>query len=108
MTALGCMAHVRRKLYEIASQSSIKKTKAHEALETITKLYRLEKEISSLLPNDKQKRRQEEAIPILNTFKTWLTELRPKVPPQSPLGKAITYTLQQWDQLLVSIPKTED
>lgn len=103
MIPMGCMAHVRRKFFEIASLSKKKKTKAHEALEMVAKLYRLEKEIKEEHLRKKQKRRQKEALPILETFKKWLEDLSPKVPPQAPLGKAITYALKQWDQLLVYI-----
>ena len=103
MTSMGCMAHVRRKFYEIAVLSKKKKTKAHEALETIAELYRIEKESAEDPPKDRKKRRTKEALPLLEKFKEWLEELRPNVPPKSPLGKAITYTLNQWGQLLVYV-----
>lgn len=103
MTDMGCMAHVRRKFYEIAVLSKKKKTKAHEALEIIAELYRIEKESVNDTPQDRQKRREKEALPLLEKFKGWLEELRPNVPPKSPLGKAITYTLKQWNQLLVYV-----
>ena len=32
-------------------------------------------------------------------FKAWVDELAPAVPPKSALGKALDYTISQWDKL---------
>ncbi len=39
------------------------------------------------------------AIPILNTFEAWLRQKQTNVLPKSPIGKAFTYTLNQWSAL---------
>ena len=45
-------------------------------------------------------RRQASAVPILDEFKKWLDHRVEKVPPKSLLGKAIHYTLNQWNRLI--------
>ena len=44
--------------------------------------------------------RQEKAVPVLTEFKKWLEIKLPQVPPKSLLGKAIIYTLNQWNKLI--------
>ena len=43
--------------------------------------------------------RQQYAAPILNTFEAWLKKEQPHVLPKSPIGKAFTYTMNQWAAL---------
>lgn len=43
--------------------------------------------------------RQEKCKPLVDTFHSWLLEHMPRVPPQSLLGKAISYALGQWKRL---------
>lgn len=43
--------------------------------------------------------RQNEAKPILNEIKAVLNEYKDQVLPKSPMGKAITYSLNQWEAL---------
>jgi transposase len=39
------------------------------------------------------------SVPLLNAFKAWLDDQAPKVLPESLLGKAISYTRNQWEYL---------
>jgi hypothetical protein len=41
--------------------------------------------------------RQDQAVPILNAFKTWLETLNPL--PKTPLGKAVNSCLTRWQKL---------
>ncbi len=43
--------------------------------------------------------RQQHSVPLLNGFKAWLDELASKVLPESLLGKAISYSRNQWPYL---------
>jgi transposase len=43
--------------------------------------------------------RQERSKPIMPAFKQLVDELAPGVPPKSTLGKALGYTISQWDKL---------
>lgn len=104
---LGCWAHVRRKFVEMVNaagkdKDGKKKTGSGEvALGYIGKLYLLEKECAEqkLKPEQIARERQSRAGPILDQFKAWLDKRSPQIPPGSTLGKAISYTLGQWERL---------
>ena len=99
-TLVGCWAHARRKFIEAKqSQPKGKSGKADMALNQIQKLYGIEKQINDKSPEDKRRLRQDKALPILNKLNTWLDKSANQVPPKSALGKAITYTLNQWQKL---------
>lgn len=97
---LGCMAHARRKFIEIVKRTN-KKGKAQVSVHYIAKLYAIEKTAreKNLDADQIFKLRQEKSKPILEEFKVFLTELSPKVPPKSSLGRAIAYTLNNWEAL---------
>ena len=44
--------------------------------------------------------RQERSAPLLASFKEWVDKLVLGVPPASALGKALSYTLNQWPKLV--------
>ena len=75
------------------------------ALKYISRLYTVEHEAKDKNLNHEElcHLRQEKSKLILDDFGLWLRETAPKVPPQSSLGKAITYTLNQWQRLIVYI-----
>ena len=95
---LGCMAHARRK-FEQAQDSD--QSRASYVLTVIQELYAIEREADQNQLTDEQRfnLRQEEAKPILKEMKTWLGEHYTQVLPKSSIGKAIGYTLRQWDKL---------
>ncbi|EJC75094.1 hypothetical protein Rleg10DRAFT_3653, partial [Rhizobium leguminosarum bv. trifolii WSM2012] len=43
--------------------------------------------------------RQQHSLPVLNALKAWLDAIAPKVVPDTKLGDAVSYTLNQWDYL---------
>jgi len=98
---VGCWAHARRKFVE-AAKVSPKGGAAEEALETIRKLYEIESraERQKLGPEEIRQLRQKEALPILVAFRGWLERKANETPPSLALGKAISYTLGQWDRLV--------
>ena len=95
----GCMAHARRKFVEIVKITKKKDTLAHQALLRFKKLYKIEEKIKNLPPDEKKRMRQKEAVPILRSFKEWLDYYSEKVPPQSMIGKAISYSRNNWTEL---------
>lgn len=99
---VGCMAHARRRFFEVSQSTTKKKGLAHTALGFIGKLYHIEKTMreNALTSDDVKIQRQEQAKPILDAFKIWCIDKSNKTPPKSPIGKAIAYTLNQWDSLL--------
>lgn len=101
---VACWIHARRKFKDVTKAAGDKNSSsgnASTALKYIRLLYRIEKEAQEqeLTPGQLYKKRQAEAVPILNEFKEWLDARVEKVPPKSLLGKAINYTLGQWDRL---------
>ena len=97
---VGCFAHARRKFYE-ASKATKKPQSAEEGIKHIRKLYALEEELrsqyldSSVFLNERKAR----AGPILENFKVWLIKRKEEIPPTLLLGKAIYYSLAQWEKM---------
>ena len=91
------MAHVRRKFYDIheAQASPL----AICALDFIRQLYQVEEPIRGAPPDERQRRRQQAAAPILATFKDWLESTLMQVSQKSELAKAIRYALSRWAAL---------
>ena len=98
---MGCWAHARRKFIEAQKTQAKGKTgKADWAINHIRKLYRIEVEIKQKTAQEKQAIRQNQSLPLLEQFKTWLDKSALQVPPKSAVGKAIAYSLRQWPKLI--------
>lgn len=104
ITLVGCWAHARRKFDEaIKAQGKKGKAKAGRAtkgLSYIQKLYRIEKLAKELTPEACFALRQEQAMPLLSEIRAWLDKSLPEVPPQSAVGKALSYLHGQWPKLV--------
>lgn len=98
---VGCFAHARRKFFE-ASKASKKKGGPEEAMGQIARLYQIENELrgADLSEHDFLELRREKAKPILEKFHKWLIKKAQHTPPSLLLGKAVNYTLGQWDKLV--------
>ena len=101
----GCWAHARRKFDDVikAKGKNSKPSHVEVAINYIAKLYRIETEAKNLnlSPAEIVKYRDEKSKPILDEFLKWLNDKGDKVPPKSLLGRAVNYTLGQWDKLIV-------
>ena len=97
MTEIGCMAHARRKFFDLhaANQSTL----ADYVLQQMGKLYEIENQIKALNADQRKKRRQEQSKPILDHLHQWLTLQRQKIPNGSAIAKAIDYSLKRWEAL---------
>jgi transposase len=102
---VGCWAHARRKFDE-AAKANKQSTVAPEGLKKIRRLYHIERELREELAAGKLNpelfvtQRREQLEPILADLKTWLLDQSAKVLPSSLTGKAIAYSLGQWDKLV--------
>ena len=98
---VGCLAHARRKFVE-ASKASKKAGSAQIAVKKIRKIYRIEEELrtENLDEQDFLDQRQMKVKPLLNDLKDWLDEKAVKIRPQSATGKAVAYTLGQWEKIV--------
>ena len=70
MQEAACLAHVRRKFYDLkeAHQSPI----ATEAVERIAALYGIEKEIRGRPPDERREVRNARSRPLLESMREWL------------------------------------
>lgn len=101
----GCLAHARRYFKDVTRSQPEARGTAEIALDHIGELYRIERALKEWKepPTSKEwlDHRQRHSAPIIAAFKVWLNDLAPKLPPKSPLGKAVHYTLGQWPKLTV-------
>ena len=97
-TEVGCHAHARRK-FEYAMDSD--PVRAAHMLVLWGRLYEIERKAKGDNYDSAQllEARQKEAKPILSDIKIALDEYKDQVLPKSPTGKAITYSLNQWEAL---------
>jgi transposase len=102
---VGCMAHIRRKFFD-ADKVSGGSRDAAEFLSMIASLYHTEallrqryesKELDESSFIAERKRVQE---PQLAAMHEWLVAHNMSVTPSSSLGKAVSYALGQWDQVV--------
>jgi len=97
-TEVGCHAHARRKFdYSLDTDP----VRAARLLVLWGRLYDIERKAKDENYSSEQllEARQKEAKPILAEIKTVLDEYKNQVLPKSPIGKAITYSLNQWEAL---------
>lgn len=96
IVVVGCLAHLRRKFFE--AYKTLPKDKradsyAAKGLEYCDRLFLLERQFSTLSPQQRYGERERLAKPIFHEFYNWLDALA--VLPSSLLGKAITYGKNQ-------------
>jgi len=96
-TLVTCLAHMRRKFFD-AKPNTKKVGKADVAMSLIAKLYGIEQSVNGKTTNEIHEVRQKKAKPVVDKFKRWLKEHEDKIPPKSALGKAIKYSLNQFDK----------
>jgi transposase len=100
----GCMAHARRKFIDAQKvQVKGKVGKADWAINHIQKLYAIEKQIKEKSLDERFAIRQEKALPLLLQFKEWLDKSSVSVLPKSAIGNAISYSINQWDKLIIYV-----
>ena len=93
----GCLAHCRRKFDELVK---IKGSEvAQEAVMRIGRLYKIEREISSLTAQDRLAIRQRIGKPHWDELHVWHQLERQRVPDATTTAKAIDYTLRRWEAL---------
>ena len=111
----GCWSHARRKFAEIVktfgkSNKESDKTKnliASMALKQIDAMYKIEKGLIELTPEERQTRRKLSIKPMVEAFFAWINENKGSVPAQSATGKAFTYCLNQEKYLKVFLENGE-
>lgn len=97
VTEIGCMAHARRKFFELHATN--KGQLAEQALRYIRLLYEIEREVRHLQPDSRRRIRQERAVPVMDALHAWMIAQRQLVPDASSIAKALDYSLRGWTAL---------
>jgi transposase len=96
----GCWSHGRRRLVEAPRGGDLL---AVEGLRKIAGLFAVEREskLAGDTAEQRKARRQALTRPILEDLRQWVDEQRKRIPPKTPLGKALGYLHRQWKRLLL-------
>lgn len=97
VTALACLAHIRRKFFELHANNG--SPIAAEALRRIALLYAVERETGSASPTERLHLRQASAKPVLTDMLAWLRTVQSQTATGSGTGKAIDHALKRWPAL---------
>ena len=102
IVGFGCLTHARRKFSDVIKSSGDQQGIAALMIERMKPLYALEERLRKIGANHRIRKRlrQKIAKPILKEIYQWLRTIQPQVLPKSALGKAVTYTLNQWPYLI--------
>lgn len=95
-----CMAHARR-YFEQALDND--RERAEYVLKQMQKLYDVERicREENYSYSRRQELRKEKSLSVLTELKQWLRENIIQVLPKSSIGKAIAYSYQRWDKLML-------
>ena len=94
ITEVGCMAHARRKFFDlhVSNKSDI----AQQALTYIAQLYKIEREVKHLSADERLRIRQTESKPLLDALHQWMLLQRQRITDGTATAKALDYSLKRW------------
>ena len=95
MKLAACLAHVRRKYVDAKDND---KALATYALDLFSEIY--QHETKAKMSEDRKIYRNQYVLPLIKKLRSWIDEESIKVLPKSPIGKAMTYTINQWDKIM--------
>ena len=96
----ACWSHARRKMWDIHErQHKLAGTLAHQALQRIGKIFKVEAEIRGKPPHERASLRRKHTAPVLDDLKQWLQTTLSQVSAKSPMALAIGYSLSNWTAL---------
>lgn len=98
---LGCLMHARRRFYKAWLAAKKAPGLAAEGLDIIKKIYKLEEGYreKNLTPEERKVLRDKEVAPLIKTLKAWCDANKAKVIPKSPIGNAINYFINEYEEL---------
>ena len=96
-----CWAHARRKLFEVAHNSTA--PIAEDGLKRIAELYKIEAAIKGMPADARLAIRQDQSAPKIAAFETWLSHYSARASAKSPLGEALKYITKYWTGLCLFI-----
>lgn len=95
----ACWDHARRYIYDVHVRTPTEATK--HALALIGELYGIETDIRGKPASERLRMRQERSLPLLAAIKAWMTDKLATLSTKSELAKAIRYSLNRWDALVL-------
>lgn len=93
----ACFAHARRKFDELVKDNL--SPVGTQAIQRMAALYRIERQVKGLSPEDRQAIRQSSAKSLCEDLHAWLKLERQRVPEGGATAKAIDYSLNRWEAL---------
>jgi len=111
LTAVYCFAHARRYFTDALKALGLNPAKLPDkppdkarrplrAIGFIRQLYAIEHRLRDAPAEVRYAERQSSSLPVLRALREWLDAQRPKVVPESVLGKALGYLDRHWDGLV--------
>ena len=105
ITAAGCWAHARRKLFELADVASQARNRkvaaispiAFEAVRRMDVIFMLERSINGLAPEARVAARRNGIAPLVHDLIAWMKQERSKLSRHNEVAKAMDYMLKRLD-----------
>jgi len=94
ITEVGCMAHARRKFFDL--HASNKSEIAQQALIYIGQLYEVEREVKHLKPDERGRIRKDKSKLLVDALHQWMLLQRQRVTDGTATAKALDYSLKRW------------
>ncbi|PRX18837.1 transposase [Paraburkholderia sp. BL18I3N2] len=95
----ACWDHARRYIYDVHVRTPTEATRY--VLERIGELYGIEAKIRGRPAVERLRVRQESSLPLLEAIHAWMVEKVATLSAKSELTKAIRYSLNQWEALVL-------
>ena len=106
----GCWSHARRRFAAVVKtlgEKNAKGTLAYDALKQIAAIFKLEKGLSELSPNDRLSQRKLIIEPLVEAFFAWVKIKKDLVLAKSETGKGFTYCINQEKYLRIFLTNGE-
>jgi transposase len=105
ITAVGCWAHARRYLFELAdvasnardNSSKVISPIAFAAVQKFDAIFALEREIVGKSSDERLAVRRRDVAPLVDELIEWMKRERAKMSGHNPVAKALSYTLKRVD-----------
>ncbi len=94
ITEVGCMAHARRKFFDlhVSNKSEI----AQQALVYIGQLYEVEREAKNLSVDERSRMRRDKSKRLVDALHQWMLLQRQRVTHGTATARALDYSLKRW------------
>ena len=105
ITAVGCWAHARRYLFELADVASNARNDSQKVISPIAfmavpkfdAIFALERAIIGKSPDERLAVRRRDIAPLVDELIEWMKRERAKLSGHNPVAKALSYTLRRVD-----------